>query len=189
MKKLNLKTALVIVFTISISITSFGQQKHDHSNMNMNHKKGMVKGEVMQQNVGKTQFNDANLNKAYMHYIMINKALVKSQPKKAQMMSKMLVDILNNYGKASESLVAATKLAESDNLENQRKIFAELTISMEPLFKDNITEGKVYKNFCPMANGSGAYWFSDSENIVNPYMGAESAMSSCGSVKETFKSM
>ncbi|MCF6167188.1 DUF3347 domain-containing protein [Lutibacter sp.] len=187
MKKLNFKTVLIIVVTLSVTITTFGQQNHDHSKMN--HKKGMMKGEVVQQKMGETQFNDANLNKAYMHYIMINKALVKSQPKKAQMMSKMLVDILNNYGKASESLIAANKLAESDNLENQRKTFAELTISMEPLFKDNITKGKVYKNFCPMANGSGAYWFSDSENIVNPYMGAESSMSSCGSAKETFKSI
>ncbi|WP_457610054.1 DUF3347 domain-containing protein [Lutibacter sp.] len=189
MKKLNFKTVLIIAVTLSVSITTFGQQKHDHSKMNMNHKKGMMKGEMMQQKMGETQFNDTNLNKAYMHYIMINKALVKSQPKKAQMMSKMLVDILNDYGKASESITAANKLAESDNLENQRKIFAELTISMEPLFKDNISKGKVYKNFCPMANGNGAYWFSDSENIVNPYMGAESSMSSCGSVKETFKSM
>ncbi|MFK5958954.1 MAG: hypothetical protein QM495_08820 [Lutibacter sp.] len=54
MKKLNLKTALVIAFTISLSITSFSQQKLDHSKMNMNHKKGMVKGKMMMQKVGET---------------------------------------------------------------------------------------------------------------------------------------
>ncbi len=197
MKKINLKSVFAIVFAIGISSSNYAQQNHDHSKMNMKtdtgkmmkmkHDKGSMS--MMQQKGTEAQFNDANLNKAYMHYIMINTALTKSNTQKVKMMSKMLANILNNYGKATKSVAIANKLSESTDLKGQRKLFAELTTSMEPIFKNNITKGKVYKNYCPMANGNGAYWFSNSENIVNPYMGTKSTMSSCGSVKETFKSM
>lgn len=192
MKKINLTTILAVVFAISLSITSYAQQNNDPSKMKMDHSKMKMdhsEGNMMQPKTSNAKFNDANLNKAYMHYIMINTALTKSNTAKVKMMSKMLIDILNSYGKAQKSATLASKLAQDVDLKEQRKLFAELTISMDPLFKENITKGNVYKNFCPMANGSGAYWFSNSEKIVNPYMGEKSAMSSCGSVKETYKSM
>jgi len=192
MKKINITTVLAVVFAICLTITSYAQQNNDAGKMKMDHSKMKMdhsEGNMMQQKTSNAQFNDANLNNAYMHYNIIYTALTKSNSAKVKMMSKMLVDILNNYGKAQESATLANKLAQAEDLKEQRKLFAELTISVDPLFKENITNGNVYKNFCPMANGNGAYWFSNSEKIVNPYMGEKSAMSSCGSVKETFKSM
>jgi len=182
MKKLNLKSVLVIAIAMSLSVFTYGQKEHDHSMMKMTSKKGgMMKGHSAMM----VMLKDKNLNKAYMHYIMINKALVKADSKKVQMMSGMLVTILNSYGKASEASDVAAKLAANKEIDGQRKLFAALTVSFEPLLKGQVSKGTIYKNYCPMANGSGAYWFSNSENIVNPYLG--SAMPSCGEVKETFK--
>jgi len=180
MNKINFKSVLVIVVTMSLSVFTFGQ---NHEMMNMNHHK---KGE-MHKTSNMVMLKDDNLNKAYMHYVMIRKDIFNANTNRVKMMSKMLVDILNNYGKAPDAKNAAAKLAEASDIEMQRKLFAELTLSFEPLLKGQVAKGTVYKNFCPMANGSGAYWFSNSEKIMNPYMGTK--MPSCGSVKETFKSM
>jgi len=179
MKKFSLKSVLLIAVAMSLSVFTYGQ--HDHNMMNMNHKKeGMMKGKKMM-----VMLKDQNLNKAYMHYVMIRKSLFKADVKRVNMMSQMLVGILNTYGKADEASSVAAKLAASKDIEGQRKLFAELTLAFEPLLKDQVAKGTVYKSYCPMANGSGAYWFSNSEKIVNPYMG--SAMPGCGTVKETIK--
>ena len=182
MKNLKLKSVAMIVFMVSVSNVTYAQ--HDHSKMNMkkdNH--GM-----MDHNDIMVKLNDKNLTKAYMHYAMIKEALVEANSEKAQKASKMLVGILKKYGKAPKAEKTASKMASKSNIMDQRIVFAELTTAFEPLLKGNIVEGEIYKTFCPMANsGEGSYWFSNSSNIVNPYM--DKAMASCGSVKETFKSM
>tara|TARA_R110002049_G_scaffold37314_1_gene117738 strand:+ start:120 stop:659 length:540 start_codon:yes stop_codon:yes gene_type:complete len=177
----NLKS--VVMIALIMSVTNVISAQHDHSKMNMkqdnhsmmNHDKSMVK------------LNDKNLTKAYMHYTIINNALVEANAEKAQKASKMLFGILKKYGKATDAQKVAEDMASKSNIMDQRVIFSKLTTAFEPLLKDNVTEGEIYKNFCPMANDGGSYWFSNSNKIANPYM--DKAMASCGSVKETFKSM
>jgi len=183
MNKLNFRTLILIALTMSLSIFSYGQKNQEkmdmkHANGKMMKHKGMTMSVVL---------NNPNLSKAYMHYTMISKALVKADAKKTQMISNMLASILKNYKKASEALDVAGKLAKADKLEEQRRLFADLTTAFEPLLKGHISKGVIYKNYCPMANGADAYWFSNSKKIVNPYMG--STMPSCGSVKEILKSI
>lgn len=181
MKNLRLKS--IVMIALIMSVTSVINAQHDHSKMSkkhnghgmMDHDKSMVK------------LNDKNLTNAYMHYIMINDALVEANSDKAQNASEMLVGILKNYGKAPEAEKAAIEMASKSNIMDQRIVFDELTTAFEPLLKDNVTEGEIFKNFCPMANDGGSYWFSNSNKIANPYM--DKAMASCGSVKETYKSM
>jgi Protein of unknown function (DUF3347) len=181
MKNLKLKSGVMLALVMSLSTFIYAQ--HDHSKMNM--KKG--DNGMMDHDKSMVKLNDKNLTKAYMHYTMINDALVEANSEKAQKASKMLVGILSKYGKAPEAVKAATEMASKSNIMEQRIVFAELTTAFEPLLKDNVTEGEIFKNFCPMANDGGSFWFSNSSKIVNPYMGK--AMSSCGNVKETFKSI
>jgi hypothetical protein len=148
--------------------------------MNMNHNGG----NMSQQKEMAVVLNNDSLNKAYMHYSMIKEALFKDDIKKVQMASKMLIGILKTYGKAPEASLVATNLSKANNIEEQRKLFAALSLAFEPLIKDHVSKGTIYKNFCPMA---GSYWFSNSEQIVNPYFGGN--MTTCGSVKQTYKSM
>ena len=181
MKHLNIKSLVIIVLTMSVSSIIYAQ--HDHSKMNMKHEKK----EEMNHKENMVKLNDENLTKAYMHYTMINKALVAADAKKVQMSSKMLVGILNSYGKAQEAKKVASELASNSTIKAQRVLFSNLTTAFEPLLKGNIVEGEIFKTFCPMANKGGSYWFSNSSKIVNPYFGKD--MATCGSVKETFKSM
>lgn len=180
----NLKIKSVVMIALAMSLTSVNYAQHDHSKMNMkqdnhsmmnHHDNNMVK------------LNDKNLTKAYMHYTMIKEALVEANATKVQMASKMLVGILNSYGKASEAEKVASEMVSKSNIMDQRIVFSKLTTAFEPLLKGNIVEGEIFKTFCPMANDGGSYWFSNSSKIVNPYLGK--TMASCGSVKETFTSI
>ncbi|WJJ96423.1 DUF3347 domain-containing protein [Algibacter luteus] len=181
MKNLKLKSVVMIALIMGMSSIIYAQ--HDHSKMNMkqndhsmmDHDKSMVK------------LNDKNLTKAYIHYTMIKNALVEANSEKAQKASKMLVGILKKYGKANDIKKVAEEMSSKSNIIDQRIVFSKLTLVFEPLLKDNIVEGEIYKNFCPMASNGGSYWFSNSNKIVNPYM--DKVMASCGSVKEIFKSM
>lgn len=181
MKNLNLKTVVLLAFAISLSSVIYAQ--HDHSKMNMK----QDDHSMMDHNNNMVKLNDKNLTMAYMHYTMINEALVEANPEKVQKVSKMLVGILAKYEKAPDAEKVVEKMASKSNIMDQRIVFSELTTAFEPLIKDNVVEGEIYKTFCPMANEGGSFWFSNSSKIVNPYM--EKAMSSCGSVKDTFKSM
>jgi hypothetical protein len=181
MKNIKFKTVLMMALIIGMSSVIYAQ--HDHSKMNMKQDDhGM-----MNHNTNMVKLNDKNLTEAYMHYTMINEALVEANSEKAQKASKRLVGILKKYGKATDAQKVAEDMASKSNIIYQRIVFSKLTTAFEPLLKDNIVEGEIYKNFCPMANDGGSYWFSNSNKIANPYM--DKAMASCGSVKETFKSM
>ena len=47
--------------------------------------------------------------------------------------------------------------------------------------KDALQSGTIYKQYCPMAfNNEGAYWLSESKDIMNPYFGDR--MLKCGRV-------
>jgi hypothetical protein len=74
------------------------------------------------------------------------------------------------------------------DMDHQREHFVSLSKNMHDLEKAFSTNtATLYYQFCPMANdGKGAYWLSENEKIVNPYMGKK--MPSCGSTKETINS-
>ena len=87
----------------------------------------------------------------------------------------------NAGGNAGAELAA--KIASAGKIEDQRAQFNALTTEVEKLVKSSkLTGGKVYKQYCPMADG---YWLSSESGIKNPYYGSE--MLECGEVKEEIK--
>ena len=89
-----------------------------------------------------------------------------------------------------ESLVKQTSLIE------MRQDFRMVSESIYPLLKTIHYEGKtLYWQNCPMAFGEGkeANWISNTEEIVNPFLGKhdaefKSAMLHCGENKDSIKS-
>lgn len=90
----------------------------------------------------------------------------------------------------AESMIRQTSITE------MRKDFKAITDVMYPAFFKSINyEGKkLYLQHCPMAFGEdqGADWISNSEEIVNPYLGKnhpefKATMLHCGEVKDTIK--
>ena len=86
----------------------------------------------------------------------------------------------------SEIAKIAARIFEEQDVNVQREIFSELTAAMDPVLKDAISSGKIYKQYCPMAfEGKGDYWYATSEEIRNPYYGDK--MLKCGRVDETIQ--
>ncbi len=104
------------------------------------------------------------------------------------------VEMRNLKGKAhdhwmalKEQLTGAIQMMkEAKDLETLRQHFSMLSENiLEATESFGLEKDKVYKDFCPMAfDNKGAFWLSESEEILNPYFGQ--AMLSCGEVKETY---
>ncbi len=145
------------------------------------------------------QFKE-QLGKVFSAYIPVKDALVNSDPDKAQSESGKLqkaiekVDMKLVSGDAHmewmkdlEVLQGSVKfiLSHSD-VEVQRQALSPLSDQLyQTLVKFEVETGG-YRQYCPMAfDFEGAYWLSDSDEILNPYFG--DAMLTCGNVEEELK--
>ena len=89
----------------------------------------------------------------------------------------------------AESLIMQTNLTE------MKQDFRMIGESIYPLLKTIHYEGKtLYWQNCPMAFGEdkGANWISNTEEIINPYLGKKhpefkSGMLHCGEIKDSIK--
>lgn len=117
-------------------------------------------------------------------YLNLSDALIKSDAKQAQKSADALVEAYEQ--EENEIVLLAVTISEVEDLEEQRNLFYQLSQRMEKFITINLETGKVYKQFCPMAfNDTGAYWFSTSEEILNPYYG--DAMLHCGTIQKTIE--
>ncbi len=131
-------------------------------------------------------FEDQEVSKIVKAYLDLKDALVETDGEKAKEAAHQLVMSLPN--ESNEAITAlkneAQKVSETNDTEVQRNSFDLISESMLVLVKNSmITEGKLYKQYCPMAkNNEGAFWLSSSSEIRNPYFGDK--MLKCGSVEE-----
>ena len=131
--------------------------------------------------IGGTEFSDAATDKVFHDYLHLRDALVKSDAKKVAKAASSLVDGFNSEQTDLKTL--AQQIAKETDLVQQRTLFASITTELEELLARNITDGTVYKMYCPMANdGEGADWLSDVAEVRNPFLGEK--MLSCGRVTE-----
>ena len=127
--------------------------------------------------------NEATL--VFENYILLANALTKSDLEGVKQASVDLASLSGDASLGNYKEVAAL-IGTSNDLESQRMLFSELTTVLEPIIKNQLEKGTVYKQYCPMAfNNDGAYWFSAEAEIRNPYFGSK--MLRCGSVAETFE--
>ena len=128
-------------------------------------------------------FDREDLTSFFSQYLSLQASLVASEPARAQEIAgEMAQTGLEGMPEVSEAVAA---LAESDQLDQQRAIFYNLSKAMVPFLDAHLNSGEIYQQFCPMAFGNtGAFWFSDSEEILNPYFG--DAMLRCGKVEKTY---
>ncbi|WPP50183.1 efflux RND transporter periplasmic adaptor subunit [Catalinimonas niigatensis] len=81
-----------------------------------------------------------------------------------------------------EIKASAEAIAETENIDTQRKHFKILSKSVIQAARAFGTAEKLYVQYCPMAdNDEGANWLSLSEEIRNPYYG--DMMLTCGNVE------
>lgn len=134
----------------------------------------------------KVTFKNDSVNAVYDHYIHLKNVLVKSDAKEAQVAAAALEKALKAIGN-EKGAEAAGKIAQSTSLAAQRAELNSLTTEVENTIRPGtLSSGKIYKQYCPMANdGNGGYWLSAEPEIRNPYYGDD--MLECGEVKEEIK--
>lgn len=143
----------------------------------------------------KTAFSTTAIVRSYLN---LKNTLTQDNSKAAANAGKMLHETLqktdiNSLDSKEKSLY--TEIAESigenaehiaanaTNIVHQREHFDMLSKDVSDLIDTFGSEGKLYKDFCPMYNDNkGAIWISEKKEIINPYMGKE--MLSCGSVQK-----
>jgi Cu(I)/Ag(I) efflux system membrane fusion protein len=76
-------------------------------------------------------------------------------------------------------------IASSNDIEEQRKFFSAFTNELYEVLKTfGLKDKTLFYQFCPMAfSDKGAYWFSSTIEIRNPYFGEK--MLTCGDTWET----
>lgn len=172
----------------SLSMVSCKDQNEDKDETAPEHQ--MHSGEDMsdegKENSGlqaaEAEFENQKVKQAFDEYLAVKDALVRTDAAASRKSAGNLQNTLNESH--PEIAEIAGRLVETEDVNEQRKIFSELTAAMDPVLKKAISSGKIYKQFCPMAfEGKGDYWYSTSEEIRNPYFGDK--MLKCGRVEET----
>lgn len=190
MKKRFRNAMMLGLLTGSLAFTACGENKKENEEVSkpMQNEMHQPKEETAKQSekTASAEFKDENTGKIYKQYAQIKDALVEGNAGDAQESAKELAELLNKNGEKAEVSGAAQKLADTEDINQQREAFSELTAAMEPVLKGALASGEIYKQFCPMAfEGKGDYWYSDTKEIYNPYFGDK--MLHCGRTEVTIK--
>lgn len=142
------------------------------------------------------QKNNSPFEPLLTAYYEVKNALVKSDANLASEKATELVKLTNGVDmkKLSEGdskvysviystmKIAATNIAESEMIEEQRKDFITLSKQLTELIKSiKIADQTIYQQYCPMKKAS---WLSSKMKIENPYYGNE--MLDCGEIVAKF---
>lgn len=141
------------------------------------------------------------LTKVFTSYLIIKDAFVDTDANKVRIAADGVIKALKavdmgllkgdphmvwmgQLGILEKSIESIGNLSD---IETQRTEFAIFNLTFYKSLKTfGLSNTTAYYQFCPMAfDNTGAYWFSDSDEIRNPYFG--DVMLGCGETKETIK--
>ncbi|WP_320019525.1 efflux RND transporter periplasmic adaptor subunit [Labilibaculum manganireducens] len=168
---------------------------HNHGDMGAGNSMQKMESAVVDEKFKK------QLTGFYNEYLLLTKAFVASDPSLVKPAAESLLSKLSTIDMSllkgdahmqwmTNLNVLETKLkaiAASKDIGVQRTAFAPFNQALYKSIKSfGLYKVTTYYQFCPMADDDkGAYWFSNSEEIQNPYFG--DMMLGCGEVKETIK--
>ncbi|WP_092980794.1 DUF3347 domain-containing protein [Robiginitalea myxolifaciens] len=172
----------IIIVAMALTITASCKENKNRQDAKMNTPEEVVQQKEQSPDIADASFVDGMTGKAWHNYLQVRTALVNSDAKGVQTAAGNLAESFGEERAQLKSL--AMELSEADDIEKQRKLFSDFGKEVEPLFKEGLGEGTIYKQFCPMAfNNTGGHWLSDVDEIRNPYFGVK--MLKCGKVTET----
>ena len=163
--------------------------------------------------VGKhSQAFNSSIDSFVYAYLEIKNAFVEADSLKAKQagngfiafLSKVNIDELKKdttsifetaSGFLNDVKASAESMGKGQTITDMRQDFKSISDNMYPFLRAIHYEGKkLYWQICPMAFGEDkpANWISNTEEIVNPYMGKyhpeyKSSMLHCGEVQDTIK--
>ncbi|QBA64533.1 DUF3347 domain-containing protein [Muriicola soli] len=174
-----LKKTNILAFILTVLVFSCKENKTS----NLEKSNDQLSRKILAKEATKITFNSSDAGDIFERYIELRNALIESDAVKASKVAMKFDSIEGgDYEKINE---VALLIGASDELDSQRLLFSELTTLLEPVIKDQLAGGAVYKQYCPMAfNNDGATWLSSESVIRNPYFGSK--MLNCGKITETY---
>ena len=169
----------VVLFTSLVALISCGNTENKQS-VKVNTAKEVKQEKKETADIADASFKDGMTGKVFHNYLQLKMALVETDYDGAKTAAANLAEAFTEERAELKSL--AQQIADSENIEEQRKLFSDFTNSVTPLIEENLAGGTIYRKFCPMALNGGAYWLSDIEEINNPYFGDK--MLRCGNVEQ-----
>lgn len=119
-------------------------------------------------------------------YLDLKNALTDSDVGDAKVEAKQLAEKASEAESdhAAEIQRLAAAIAETDDLEKQRELFAGLSSHVIAFAKKDLpADRRMYVLHCPRALGNkGADWLSEAKDPHNPYFGQK--VLNCGEIKE-----
>ena len=178
---MNQNKILVVTAAVTMTLASCGEQKtKQDAEISTQHEIDQSKNQTA--DIADVSFSDGMIGKVFHNYQQIRISLVNSDDGGVQTAAGKLAESF--FEEREDMKAIAMAMAEATDIERQRELFSDFTEKVEPMFKQSISEGSIYKQFCPMAfEGKGGYWISNVDEIRNPYYGEE--MLKCGKVTET----
>ncbi len=137
------------------------------------------------------------LEDVFLATLTLNEAFIEGDVAKVRAATS---DVKNKIGRVDMMLLSADphmrwldylellysdlkQISSASTIDSQRGYFAKYNRALYKSIKIFGIEKEAYYQFCPMAiNDQGAFWLSDHDYILNPYMG--DAMLSCGIVTD-----
>lgn len=198
-----LKPGDEVVTNGAFVIDASAQLNNQVSMMNQNLISSEIDTEIIDLPDYKSETNEEfkrQLNHLLSSYYTLKDALVEDNAKEAKEKANHLIQSLDKidmkllkgdahlYWMAQQQIIQENgkKLANTDEIQEQRDFFNKISNAMISSIKAFGTTTVVYEQFCPMAkDNKGAFWLSASSEILNPYFGA--TMLNCGEIKNEIK--
>lgn len=172
----------IIIVAMALIVTASCKENKNRQDAKMETPEEVEQQKEKTPDIADASFVDGMTGKAWHNYLQVRSALVNSEARGVQIAAGNLAESFGEERTQLKSL--AMQMVKAGDIEMQRKLFSDFGKEIEPLFKEGLVGGTIYKQFCPMAfNNSGGYWFSDVDEIRNPYFGDK--MLKCGKVTET----
>ncbi|MCA0931717.1 efflux RND transporter periplasmic adaptor subunit [Lutimonas saemankumensis] len=196
-----LKAGDEIVSHGTFTIDAAAQLQGKRSMMNQPESKKQEASSTLQRRDNVPESFKSSLKNVFETYLLMKDALVKDDQETVVVQSKsMLTELskvssddledsisIESWEKIKNNMeIEAGKISATNSLEQQRSHFKDLSNYTTNAVQIFGVGQEVYHQYCPMAdNDKGAYWLSDSENVLNPYFG--NAMLACGLVKQVIE--
>jgi len=178
---MNQNKMLVMTTAVVMTLASCGEKKNKQD-AELSTQQEIEQPKNQTADIADASFSDGMTGKVFHNYQQIRMALVDSDADGVQTAAGDLAESFSEDRGDMKTIAMA--IAEATDIEKQRELFSEFTEKVEPMLKESISEGSIYKQFCPMAfEGKGGYWISNVDEIRNPYYGEK--MLKCGKVAET----
>lgn len=174
---------LAMAIAVTMTLVSCGEKKNkQEAEVSTQQETEQAKGQMV--DIADASFSDGMTGNVFLNYQQVRMALINSDTEAVQAAAGKLAE---SFSEERDNMkLTALAMAEANDLEKQRYLFSQFTKKVELLFKKSISEGTIYKQFCPMAfEGKGGYWISNVDEIRNPYYGKK--MLKCGKVVATIE--